>query len=107
MVVDIGCGVGADFCIAASLIGKSGQAIGIDLTPAIVAKARDNAQRAGLGNIIVYQADISDLPLPDACADVVISNGVINLAADKQEETVVRKGSRHTGRPVHTLLNCA
>lgn len=83
VVVDIGCGAGADLCIAASLIGKGGQAIGIDLTPAMVAKARDNAQRAGLDNITVYEADISDLLLSDACADRVISNGAINLAADK------------------------
>ena len=99
VIVDIGCGAGADLCIAASLIGKSGQAIGIDLTPAMVAKARDNAQRAGLDNVIVYEADISDLPLPDACADVVISNGAINLAADKiqvfQEiNRILRSGGR-------------
>lgn len=65
----------------------------------MVAKARNNAQRAGLGNIIVYQADICDLPLPNACADVVISNGAINLATDKMQvfqeiNRILRSGGR-------------
>lgn len=83
VAVDIGCGAGADLCIAALLVGKSGQVIGIDFTPAMVSKARANAQRAGLGQVTVYEADIAVLPLPDACADIVISNGAINLASDK------------------------
>lgn len=83
VVVDIGCGAGADLCIAARLVGASGRAIGLDLTPAMVAKARDNARCAGVNNVTVHEADITALPLPDACADVVISNGAINLAADK------------------------
>lgn len=83
VIVDVGCGAGADLCIAARLVGESGRAIGLDLTPAMVAKARDNARRAGVNNVTVHEADIAALPLPDACADVVISNGAINLAADK------------------------
>lgn len=83
VIVDIGCGAGADLCIAARLVGESGRAIGLDLTPAMVAKARDNARRAGVNNVTVHEADIAALPLPDACADVLISNGAINLVADK------------------------
>jgi SAM-dependent methyltransferase len=82
-VVDIGCGAGADLCIAALLVGATGQVIGLDLTPAMVAKARINAQEAGLNNVTVHEANIENLPLPPASADVVISNGAINLAPDK------------------------
>lgn len=83
VIVDIGCGAGADLCIAALLVGATGQAIGLDLTPAMVLKARDSARWTGLQNVTVHEADIITLPLPDACADAVISNGAINLAADK------------------------
>lgn len=99
VVVDLGCGAGADLCIAALLVGKMGQAVGLDLTPAMVAKARDNARRADLGNVIVHEADMVALPLPDDRADVVISNGAINLAADKAQVfreiyRVLRPGGR-------------
>jgi len=82
-VVDIGCGAGADLCIASLLVGPMGQAIGFDLTPAMVEKARLNAQQTGLKNVTVQEANIESLPLPSASVDVVISNGAINLAQDK------------------------
>jgi arsenite methyltransferase len=82
-VVDLGCGAGIDLCIAALLIGDSGHAIGIDITPAMVEKAKENARLLGLSNVEVYVGDIADIPLEDVCADVVISNGVINLSAHK------------------------
>ncbi len=82
-VVDLGCGAGIDLCIAASIIGDSGRAIGIDITPAMVEKAKENAWLLGLWNIEVYVGDIADIPLGDVCADVVISNGAINLSAHK------------------------
>jgi arsenite methyltransferase len=82
-VVDVGCGAGADACVAALLAGGQGKVIGIDCTPAMVAKARRNAQAAGLLNIRFIEAEMSALSLPDACADILISNGVINLAVDK------------------------
>lgn len=85
IIVDVGCGAGADLCIAAKLVGANGRAIGTDFTPAMVAKARDNARRVGLNNVTVHEADIAALPLPDTCADVVISNGAINLAPDKAQ----------------------
>jgi arsenite methyltransferase len=83
IVVDVGCGAGADACVAAILAGRQGRVVGIDCTPAMVAKARRNAQAAGLSNIRFIEAEMSALPLPDACADMVISNGVINLSMDK------------------------
>jgi len=82
-VLDFGCGAGADLCIAALLAGPTGRVIGFDLTPVMVKKARTNAVRAGLANVTVYEADMAKVPLPDACADVVISNGAINLLPDK------------------------
>jgi arsenite methyltransferase len=99
LVADIGCGAGADLCIAALLVGATGQAIGLDLTPAMVVKARVNAQQAGLHNVTVLEANIESLPLPSASVDVVISNGAINLAQDKarvfQEiHRILRPGGR-------------
>ena len=82
-VVDIGCGAGADLCIAVLLIGNQGRAYGIDVTPAMVAKAREIAGTLGLQNVELHVADIATLPLQDAIADVVISNGAINLSPHK------------------------
>jgi arsenite methyltransferase len=82
-VVDLGCGAGADLCIAALLAGPAGHVIGFDFTPGMVQKARANAMRVGLANVTVYEADIAQVPLQDACADVVISNGAINLLPNK------------------------
>lgn len=82
-VVDLGCGAGTDLCIASLLVGAAGRVIGADVTPAMVDKARANAKLAGLSNIEVHQCDMARLPLPAACAHVVISNGSINLALDK------------------------
>ncbi len=83
VVVDLGCGAGADLCIAAHLVAAAGRAIGVDVTPAMVEKARDNATLTGLGNVEAHIADIEATRLPDFCIDVVISNGVINLTAHK------------------------
>lgn len=82
-VVDRGCGAGADACVAALLVGPCGRVIGVDVTPAMVAKARANAALAGFANVEILQADISDFPVADACADIVLSNGAINLSAHK------------------------
>ena len=82
-VLDLGCGAGADACIAALLVGSQGRVVGVDATPAMVEKARCSAQLAGLANVEVHQADMVHLPLPDACIDLVISNAAINLAPDK------------------------
>lgn len=82
-VVDLGCGAGADACVAALLVGEAGKVYGVDATPAMVAKARNNAKAAGLLHIAFDEADMTHLDLPDATADVVISNGAINLTLDK------------------------
>ena len=79
-VVDLGCGAGADLCIAARLVGAHGRAIGIDLTPAMAAKAQASARLMGLGNVAVHSGDMTAVPLEDGAADRVISNGAINLS---------------------------
>ena len=82
-VVDLGCGAGADLCIAALLVGNAGRAVGIDVTPAMIAKARNVAHAVGLDNAELHVADMETLPLADASVEVVISNGAINLSAHK------------------------
>lgn len=82
-VVDMGCGSGADACVAALMVGDAGKVFGFDCTPAMIEKAAGNAVTCGLEQVIFQEAEMTALPLPDASADIVISNGAINLAADK------------------------
>src|SRR5690349_5557619 len=87
VVVDLGCGGGLDVFLAAARVGPTGKAIGIDMTPEMLALARRNAARGSDGqpitNVEFHQAAIDQLPLPDDSVDCVISNCVINLAPDK------------------------
>lgn len=83
VVVDLGCGGGIDVLLAARKVGPTGKAIGIDMTPEMIERARRNAARVGLENVAFYQATLDALPLPDASADCLISNCVINLVPDK------------------------
>lgn len=82
-VVDCGSGSGADSLIAARMVGPSGRVIGVDMTPEMLAKARRNAEVAGLVNVEFREGVLEALPAPDGWADVVISNGVLNLVPDK------------------------
>jgi arsenite methyltransferase len=84
-VIDLGCGAGADACVAALLVGAEGCVIGIDCTAAMVSKARRNAVVSGFANLEFYEADMTSLPVADAYAHVVLSNGAINLSADKEQ----------------------
>ena len=84
VVVDLGCGGGLDVLLAAPKVGPIGKAIGIDMTPEMIERARVNAQDGDYTNVEFYQSTIDKLPLPDASADCVISNCVINLAPDKR-----------------------
>jgi ubiquinone/menaquinone biosynthesis C-methylase UbiE len=87
-VVDLGCGGGLDVLLASAKLGPTGKAIGIDMTPAMIERARANAANAnggkGLTNVEFHLAAIDQLPLRDASADCVISNCVINLVPDKR-----------------------
>jgi SAM-dependent methyltransferase len=82
-VVDIGCGAGIDSLIAARMAEPTGQVIGVDMTPAMLEKARQAAGEAGLANVTFRQGYGEALPVPDEWADVIISNGVLNLMPDK------------------------
>jgi len=82
-VVDVGSGAGIDSLIAARMVGGTGQVIGVDMTPAMLAKARRAATNAGLQNVEFREGTGDALPVEDGWADVVISNGVLNLMPDK------------------------
>jgi arsenite methyltransferase len=98
-VLDLGCGAGADVLISARRVGPTGKAIGIDMTDEMLELARSNAAAAGVANAEFRKGYLEALPLPDASIDVVISNCVINLAADKavvlqEAARVLRPGGR-------------
>lgn len=89
VVLDHACGAGMDLLLAARRIGPAGRAIGVDVTPAMVAVARESVQECGLTNVFVCGGAYEELPVTTASIDVVLSNGVLNLAPDKAQ--VVRE----------------
>jgi arsenite methyltransferase len=98
-VVDLGCGAGTDLLIAAQMVGPAGRAIGIDMTPSMLERARNSAREMGLENVELHEGLIESLPLEDESVDVVISNGVIDLVPDKDAvfseiDRVLRPGGR-------------
>lgn len=98
-VLDVGSGSGTDLLLAATLVGPSGRAIGLDMTEAMRAKCIANARRAGLENVKVMDGNAESIPLPDESVDVVTSNGVLNLVPDKEAAVreiyrVLRPGGR-------------
>ncbi|HEY1775308.1 MAG TPA: arsenite methyltransferase [Solirubrobacteraceae bacterium] len=95
-VLDLGSGAGADVLISARRVGPAGKAIGIDMTDEMLELARSNAQEAGLGNVEFVKGYLEELPLADSSVDIVISNCVINLAADK---TIVLREAARVLRP--------
>ena len=84
-VVDIGSGSGFDALIAASLVGAEGQVVGIDMTDEMLEKARAGATAMGYEHLEFKEAYMESLPLPDNFADVIISNGVLNLTLNKEK----------------------
>lgn len=98
-VLDLGCGAGTDLLIAAQMVGREGHAVGVDMTPAMLRRARASADLMGLQNVELHESLIESLPLPDESIDVVISNGVIDLVPDKDAvlseiDRVLRPGGR-------------
>src|ERR1700678_4352854 len=83
VVVDLGSGGGLDVFLASKMVGPQGRAIGIDMTLAMIERAKANAMAGGYTNVEFYQSTIDHIPLPDASVDCVISNCVLNLAPDK------------------------
>jgi arsenite methyltransferase len=98
-VLDLGCGAGFDLFQAAALVGATGRAIGVDMTPAMLGRAQASAAEMGLGHVELHESLIESLPLADASVDVVISNGVLDLVPDKDAvldeiDRVLRPGGR-------------
>jgi arsenite methyltransferase len=98
-VLDLGSGAGADVLISARRVGAAGKAIGLDMTDEMLELARANAREAGVANVGFVKGYIEDIPLADGSVDVVISNCVINLSADKRRvlaeaARVLRPGGR-------------
>lgn len=98
-IVDVGSGGGIDSLIAARMVGPAGQVVGIDMTPAMLEKARAAAAESGIENVEFREGYMEQLPVPDGWADVVISNGVLNLTPDKPKTVgemfrVLRPGGR-------------
>jgi ubiquinone/menaquinone biosynthesis C-methylase UbiE len=92
VVLDLGSGGGIDVLLSARRVGPGGKAYGLDMTDEMLALARENQKKAGLSNAEFLKGEIEKIPLPDASVDVVISNCVINLSADK--DRVLREAFR-------------
>lgn len=85
VVLDLGSGGGIDVFLSARRVGPTGKVYGLDMTDEMLELARENQRKAGLENVEFLKGEIEDIPLPDATVDVVISNCVINLSADKDQ----------------------
>lgn len=99
VVLDLGSGGGIDVLLSARRVGPTGKAYGLDMTHEMLALAEENKTRAGVDNVEFLHGEIEDIPLPDASVDVIISNCVINLSADKDRVfaeafRVLRPGGR-------------
>src|SRR5512145_238145 len=92
VVLDLGSGGGIDVLLSAQRVGPTGKAYGLDLTDEMLALARENQGKAGVTNAEFLKGEIEHMPLPDASVDVIISNCVINLSADKAQ--VLREAFR-------------
>jgi len=92
VVLDLGSGGGIDVLLSARRVGPAGKAYGLDMTDEMLALARENQRKSGVANVEFFKGEIENIPLPDNSVDVVISNCVINLAADK--DRVLREAFR-------------
>ena len=92
VVLDLGSGGGIDVLLSAKRVGPTGKAYGLDMTDEMLALAKENKRRAGVENVEFLKGEIENIPLPDNSVDVVISNCVINLSADK--DRVLREALR-------------
>src|SRR3989442_14422330 len=92
VVLDLGSGGGIDVLLSARRVGPTGKAYGLDMTDEMLDLARENQRKAGVANVEFLKGEIERIPLPDASVDVVISNCVVNLSADKRR--VLREAFR-------------
>src|SRR5262249_33801375 len=84
-VLDLGSGGGIDVLLSARRVGPTGKAYGLDMTDEMLALANENKRKSGVGNVEFLKGEIENIPLPDNSVDVIISNCVINLSADKNK----------------------
>lgn len=92
VVLDLGSGGGIDVLLSAKRVGPTGKAYGLDMTDEMLSLANENKRKAGAANVEFLKGEIEHIPLPDASVDVIISNCVINLSADKDQ--VLREAFR-------------
>src|SRR5574339_927406 len=92
VVLDLGSGGGIDVLLSARRVGPTGKVYGLDMTDEMLALARENQRKAGVVNVEFLKGEIEQIPLPDGSVDVIISNCVINLSADK--DAVLREALR-------------
>jgi arsenite methyltransferase len=85
VVLDLGSGAGLDVLLASKKVGPKGKVIGLDMTPEMIEKARENASKAGAENVEFRYGEMEDMPVEDGCVDWIISNCVINLSPDKKK----------------------
>ena len=102
-VLDLGSGGGIDVLLSARRVGPSGKAYGLDMTDDMLALARDNQRKAGANNVEFLKGEIEHIPLPDNSVDVIISNCVINLSADKDRVLARGVPGAEAGRALRRL----
>ena len=85
VVLDLGSGAGLDVLLASKKVGSAGKVIGLDMTPEMIEKARENASKAGAENVEFRFGEMEKMPVEDGSVDWIISNCVINLSPDKEE----------------------
>ena len=98
-VLDLGSGGGIDVLLSAERVGPTGKAYGLDMTDEMLALARENQRKAGVENVEFLKGEIENIPLPDNSVDVIISNCVINLSADKEPGAARSISRAEAGRP--------
>ena len=102
-VLDLGSGGGIDVLLSARRVGPTGKAYGLDMTDEMLALARENQRKAGVENVEFLKGEIENIPLPDNSVDVIISNCVINLSADKDQRAARGVPRSEAGRPFRRL----